>query len=125
MQRMLRSHDRILTTHAGSLLRPKALTELFARASRGEPVDAAALAAEVTTATGHVVRQQLACGIDVGNDGEQARESFFTHVRTRLSGFGGRSARPLMRDLVRFPGIVERMLADLGRPHVSLLDAPQ
>jgi 5-methyltetrahydropteroyltriglutamate--homocysteine methyltransferase len=125
MRRMRRSDDRILTTHAGSLPRPKALVDLFARASRGETVDAAALAAQVTAATDHTVRQQLACGIDVGNDGEQARESFFTHVRTRLSGFGGRSARPLMRDLTRFPGVIERMLVELGRPHVSLLDAPQ
>jgi 5-methyltetrahydropteroyltriglutamate--homocysteine methyltransferase len=122
---MRRSDDRILTTHAGSLPRPSELVELFARASRGESIDPAALAAQVTAATDHVVRQQLACGIDVGNDGEQARESFFTYVRTRLSGFGGRSARPLMRDLVRFPGVVERMLAELGRPHVGLLDAPQ
>jgi len=125
MRRMRRSDDRILTTHAGSLPRPKALVDLFARASRGEAVDAAALTAQVTAATDHVVRQQLACGIDVGNDGEQARESFFTYVRTRMSGFGGRSERPLMRDLARFPTVVERMLVELGRPHVSLLAAPQ
>ena len=30
-----------------------------------------------------------------------------------------------MRDLTRFPAVVERMLIELGRPHVSLLDAPQ
>src|ERR1700690_101893 len=38
---MRRSNDRILTTHTGSLPRPPGLTRLYARRSRGEPVDAA------------------------------------------------------------------------------------
>ncbi len=122
---MRRSETRILTTHAGSLPRPAALVDLLARASRGEPVDADALAAQAAAATADAVARQRACGIDVGNDGEQTRESFFTYVRSRMSGFGGRSARPIMRDLTRFPGFLQRIVADLGRPHVSLIDAPQ
>jgi 5-methyltetrahydropteroyltriglutamate--homocysteine methyltransferase len=122
---MRRSEARILTTHAGSLPRPKALVELFARASHGEPVDGAALADEVRTATEDAVAQQLAAGIDVGNDGEQPRESFFTYVRARMSGFGGQSERPIMRDLVRFTTFIERMMLEMGRPQVSLLSAPK
>jgi 5-methyltetrahydropteroyltriglutamate--homocysteine methyltransferase len=122
---MRRSETRILTTHAGSLPRPKGLIELFTRASRGEPIDTAALAEQVRAATAHVVAWQLACGIDVGNDGEQPRESFFTYVRDRMSGFGGQSQRPVMRDLTRYPTFIERMMLELGRPQVSLLSAPQ
>ena len=40
---VLRSETRILTTHAGSLPRPRALAELHGRRSRGEEVDAADL----------------------------------------------------------------------------------
>jgi 5-methyltetrahydropteroyltriglutamate--homocysteine methyltransferase len=99
--------------------------DLFTRASRGEVVDAGVLAERVRGATEHVVAQQLAAGVDVGNDGEQPRESFFTYLRTRMSGFGGQSHRPVMRDLTRYPSFVERMMLELGRPQVSLLSAPQ
>ena len=75
------SDTRILTTHAGSLPRPKALTDLFVRATRGEPVDAAALKPRSRPPP---TRRRAAArrGVDVGNDGEQGRESFFTYVRT-------------------------------------------
>ena len=75
---MQRSESRILTTHAGSLPRPRALVDRFVRASRGEAIDAAAQDRDVRAATERAVAQQLACGVDVGNDGEQSRESFFT-----------------------------------------------
>ena len=100
---MQRSEKRILTTHAGSLPRPKALVELLVKRSRREPVDPAALEAAAVDATRHVVARQIEAGIDVGNDGEQARESFFTYVQHCLSGFAGASRRPIMRDLVRYP----------------------
>jgi len=122
---MRRSETRILTTHAGSLPRPKTLIDLFVRRSRGEAIDASALAEQVRRATEHVVAAQLAAGLDVGNDGEQPRESFFTYVRDRLSGFAGQSQRPIMRDLTRFPTFIERMMLELGRPQVSLLAGPQ
>ncbi len=107
---MERSTRRILTTHTGSLPRPKALTALHVARSRGETVDPAALAVAVDAATRDAVAHQHAVGIDVGNDGEQGRESFFTYVRERLSGYGGTSQRPPMRDLVHYPTFVERMV---------------
>jgi len=122
---MLASSTRILTTHAGSLPRPRTLTELLVRASRGERVDAAALEAEIRAAVERAVAQQRACGIDVGNDGEQGRESFFTYVRNRMSGFGGESQRPLMRDLTAWPGFLETMLPHYTRGSVSLMSAPK
>jgi 5-methyltetrahydropteroyltriglutamate--homocysteine methyltransferase len=75
---MRRSETRILTTHAGSLPRSEALTQAFIRQSHGEAVDATELGTLVDASTRHVIEQQRAAGIDVGNDGEQSRESFFT-----------------------------------------------
>ena len=104
---MKRSEQRILTTHAGSLLRPKALGEMHGRLSRGEPVAAAEMAQATFDATRHVVKMQAECGIDVGNNGEQARESFFTYVKHRMSGFGGQSDRPRFADMWEFPSFLE------------------
>ena len=122
---MQRSDARILTTHAGSLPRPQPLTEAFIRQSRGEPVDARELERLVTEATRRAVERQRDVGIDVGGDGEQSRESFFTYVRHRLSGFAGTSARPVMRDLLRYPGFVQQKLPEFSRPMVSLMSAPE
>jgi len=116
-----RSDTRILSTHAGSLPRPAALVELQLRASRGEPVDPEALALASAEATRRAVAKQLDCGIDVGNDGEQPRESFVTYVRYRLSGFSGESRRPPVKDIAAYPGF-RALMQSQGR--VSLLTAP-
>ena len=121
---MRRSETRILTTHAGSLPRPPALAELHGRRSRGEPVDAAAFDAEVVAATAAVIAAQADAGIDIGNDGEQARESFFTYVQHRMTGFGDTSHRPLMRDLLDHPDYMELALPRFGRMKVNLMTAP-
>ncbi len=122
---MKRSEERILTTHAGSLPRTPALVEMLVRVSRREPVDAAALAREVEASTRHVIARQLAAGIDVGNDGEQPRESFLTYVQHRMSGFSGASERPIMRDIVQFQSFFALKLPDFSRTMVSLLNAPR
>ena len=122
---MLRSTDRILTTHAGSLPRPKALVDLLIARQRGAEIDAAALQAAIEAATRHAVAQQLAVGIDVGNDGEQGRESFVTYVRDRLSGFGGEHQRPIMRDITQFPSFLELKLPQFARDQISLVRTPQ
>jgi 5-methyltetrahydropteroyltriglutamate--homocysteine methyltransferase len=122
---MERSERRILTTHAGSLPRPKPLVEMLVRQSRREDVDAGALAAAVRDATRHVVARQLEAGIDVGNDGEQGRESFFTYVQHRMTGFGGAGQRPVMRDIVHYPTFVALRAPAFARTMVNLLAAPQ
>lgn len=111
------SASRILTTHAGSLPRPAALVDLQLRASRGEPVDPAAMAETAGRATRRVVARQLELGIDIGNDGEQPRESFFTYLRYRMSGFSGESARSPVRDLAAFPG-VRALVQAQARPNL-------
>src|SRR6058998_2257601 len=122
---MQQSERHILTTHAGSLPRPPDLVDMFVRLSRREPVDAAALAAAVEASMRQVVRKQLEAGIDVGNDGEQARESFFTYVQHRMSGFGGTSDRQVMRDIVHYRTFLELKLPEFARPMVNLTAAPK
>jgi 5-methyltetrahydropteroyltriglutamate--homocysteine methyltransferase len=121
---VLRSDGRFLTTHAGSLPRSPRLVELHARRARGEPVDADEFAAAIEESTAAVVRLQSDCGIDVGNDGEQARESFFTYVQHRLSGFGESWMRPIMADIQAFPGWAVLRAEELAKRSVSLIQLP-
>jgi 5-methyltetrahydropteroyltriglutamate--homocysteine methyltransferase len=123
---MNRSEQRILTTHAGSLLRPRALADMLASHSLHEMVDAAAMETAIFDATWRVVKLQAECGIDIANNGEQARESFFTYVQHRMSGFGGRSDRPAFADMHAYPSFLE-LLMDQMRTHVQvdLLHAPK
>src|SRR5260370_28019 len=100
---MKRSTDRILTTHMGSLPRPDVLADLLVAQAEGRPVDTARLRARTDEAMDHSVRRQLDCGIDVGNDGEMPRSTFFGYITGRMSGFGGRSTRRPILDMQRFP----------------------
>src|SRR6185295_8772315 len=84
--RMKTSKDRILTTHTGSLPRPKPLIDLVMSRERGETIDAAAFAAETARATDDIVAHQTAAGIDVVSDGEMSKPSYTTYIRHRVSG---------------------------------------
>jgi 5-methyltetrahydropteroyltriglutamate--homocysteine methyltransferase len=118
--------SRIRTTHAGSLPRTEALVRAMIAKSRREALDEDALRGQIAASLRHVVTRQLEVGIDVANDGEQSRESFFTYVQHRLSGYSGESDRPVMRDLVAFPSFVESHLPKVvGKPMVNLLRAPK
>jgi 5-methyltetrahydropteroyltriglutamate--homocysteine methyltransferase len=91
---MKRSTARILTTHCGSLPRPKDLLDLMKAKASGGPFDAEAYAERVERAVGEIVRQQADAGVDIVTDGEQGKLGFFAYVRERLDGFEGRpSAR--------------------------------
>jgi len=92
-----------LTTHAGSLPRPRELTRLYALRARGEAVEASAIDRAGRDAVRAVVRKQHDAGIDVGNNGEQQRDSFFLYLKSRLSGLGGSWERPSRADVDRYP----------------------
>src|SRR4249920_3021164 len=100
---MQRSEHRILTTHAGSLPRPAALTRLFARRVNGEPVDAGEIETQGRAAIREIVKRQIETGLDVIDDGEQSRESFVLYMRHRLTGLGGVGSRPMHADLDKYP----------------------
>src|SRR5262245_34196836 len=86
---MHRSENRILTTHVGSLPRPPALRDLLIRSERGESVDTTEFQRQVEAAVQRVVVQQLAAGIDIGNNGEQQRVGFKTYLASIIQGYSG------------------------------------
>ena len=112
---MKTSKDRILTTHTGSLPRPKPLIDLVMNRERGEMIDAAAFAAETAKAIDDIVAQQLAAGIDVVSDGEMSKPSYTTYIRHRVSGIepdprAAEKGRDIMvgRDLLAHPDFARR-----------------
>ena len=107
---MRRSTERILTTHAGSLPRPENLTGLFVRRARGESVEADEIAAAGLDALRAIIPKQADAGVDVGNNGEQQRESFFLYLKERLTGLGGTWQRPSRADVDRYPEFRKRYL---------------
>jgi 5-methyltetrahydropteroyltriglutamate--homocysteine methyltransferase len=91
---MKTSTDRILTTHTGSLHRPPDLEEMYRRKFAGEPHDEAALEARLRTAVAEVVRRQSDIGIDIVDDGELSKLSFWAYAKFRLDGVETRSVEP-------------------------------
>jgi 5-methyltetrahydropteroyltriglutamate--homocysteine methyltransferase len=83
---MKTSTDRILTTHTGSLPRPKPLMELILGREKGERIDPAAFEAETAKAVDEIVAQQVAAGIDIVSDGEMSKPSYTTYIRHRVEG---------------------------------------
>ena len=120
--------DRVLTTHVGSLIRPKPLRDLLAAKERGEAIDEAVLEREIAVAVGDVVRRQAEAGIDVIDDGEMSKHSWITYLYERVSGLEprmvpveGMTILPPSRDrqvLVLRYGLAEeepKTLEEIGR----------
>lgn len=82
------SQQRILTTHTGSLPRPRPLLDLLIRQDRGEHIDTGEFDRQVEDAVKGVIDKQFTAGIDIGNDGEQPRSGFAGYVTQRMTGFG-------------------------------------
>ncbi|HEX8968378.1 MAG TPA: cobalamin-independent methionine synthase II family protein [Chloroflexota bacterium] len=83
---MKHSTDRILTTHVGSLPRPKDLLDLMRNRLDGRG-DETEYAEGVREAVNQSVRQQVEHGIDVVCDGEQGKIGFSRYISERLDGF--------------------------------------
>jgi 5-methyltetrahydropteroyltriglutamate--homocysteine methyltransferase len=112
---MIRSTDRFLTTHTGSLPRPDDLVQIMFAKEEGVPVDREALDARVRDAVTEMVGRQSKAGVDIVNDGEMSKPSYATYVKDRLSGFGGTGNSFVFQDLVDFPRTAERVLSNPGR----------
>ena len=107
------SAHRILTTHVGSLARPKDLLDLMKAKVNGEPYNHDAYAERVRSAVAEIVRRQVESGIDVVTDGEQGKPGFFAYVQERLSGFEAKSperggARQWATEIAAFPEYYEQ-----------------
>ncbi len=112
---MKRSTERILVTHVGSLARPKDLLDMLVARNEGKPYDQAALARRTREAVTEVVAKQIACGVDIVNDGELGKSNFSRYTRERLCGFveraPGADFKPTSifgRDLAEFPDYFNR-----------------
>ncbi|TNC46075.1 cobalamin-independent methionine synthase II family protein [Rubellimicrobium rubrum] len=113
----MRSTDRFLTTHTGSLPRPDDLVELMIAKQKGDAVDPDVLEARITEAVDESTRRQVEAGIDVVNDGEMSKPSYATYVLERLNGFGGSSNSFPFADLKDFPKLAQRVAGDPGRKY--------
>lgn len=83
---MKRSTDRILTTHVGSLPRPKAMLDLSSSRS-GPPKDKAEYLQVMRRSVKDIVRRQAEVGIDVVNEGEFGKAHWANYIIRRMSGF--------------------------------------
>jgi 5-methyltetrahydropteroyltriglutamate--homocysteine methyltransferase len=104
------STDRILTTHVGSLPRPRDVVDVLFAQDRGEPVDAVEFERVVRNAVNETVRLQTEAGLDIIDDGEMSKISYATYIRHRLTGFEGDSARPTPQDLDDYPEYRDRLV---------------
>ena len=98
-----RSTDRILTTHVGSIVRPRHLLDLSANADKNPQ----AYEEGLTQAVADVVSLQAKAGIDIVNDGEYGKSGWANYVLDRVTGFEARpdklyEATWLGRDRIRF-----------------------
>ncbi|HEY1294831.1 MAG TPA: cobalamin-independent methionine synthase II family protein [Chloroflexota bacterium] len=99
---MKRSTDRILTTFAGSLIRPPEVLALPPDADEGTRT------AVLRMAVADVVRKQVEVGVDVVSDGEFGKSGWHNYAMDRLSGYETRaSERPRIgvrgKDETRYP----------------------
>ena len=121
------SRERILTTHVGSLARPRALLELVQAKIAGQDYDHDALAQQTTQAVADIVRKQAECGVDIVSDGEQSKAGFFGYISERLSGLeqdsiGAPDRAVWKEELEQFPEYYKEYLG--GKASVSLRVPP-
>ena len=101
---MLRSTDRILTTHVGSLPRPDDLNEMLMARDLGNAFDQASFNDRLKQGVMEVVQKQREAGIDIVNDGEWGKPDYSTYVKNRLTGFeGSQTEVNVGRDILEFP----------------------
>jgi 5-methyltetrahydropteroyltriglutamate--homocysteine methyltransferase len=112
---MMRSSERFLTTHTGSLPRPDDLIRMMYAKEEGVPIDRAGLSTRVRSAVAEVVKKQADAGVDLVNDGELSKPSYATYVKDRLAGFGGSGNTFVYQDLADFPKLQQRVFGDPGR----------
>jgi 5-methyltetrahydropteroyltriglutamate--homocysteine methyltransferase len=116
---MIRSTDRILTTHSGSLPRPRDLLAPLHAKDAGDAYDRTALAERVRASVRDVVRRQADLGIDIVDDGEHSKSSFAMYARARFGGLE-RTKEPqphtvaATRDSLAFPDVYDEMRVMFG-----------
>jgi 5-methyltetrahydropteroyltriglutamate--homocysteine methyltransferase len=113
---MKTSTDGILTTHVGSLPRPKDVTDLVFAKEREEAVDESEFNTVIERSVNDTLAKQKEAGITIPSDGEMSKISYATYIKDRLTGFAGDSPRRAPADLKQFPGFLERQSKGGGTP---------
>ena len=83
---MKRSTERILTTHAGSLIRPNEVVRKIHHQLRGESYDEGAFGEALKQGVRDVVLRQKEAGVDVPSDGELGKLGWNNYVGERFGG---------------------------------------
>jgi len=82
------THDRILTSHVGSLVRPDDLLAFIEKQQDGKPYDAAAYEDCLRRSVADVVKKQVEAGVDIVSDGEYGKSiSWSRYILDRIGGF--------------------------------------
>jgi 5-methyltetrahydropteroyltriglutamate--homocysteine methyltransferase len=110
----MKRSDHILTTHTGSLPRPRPLAEMLVAKDQGQAYDAAGLAAAVRAAVLDIVRRQVETGIDIVDDGEMSKPGYSTYIADRLTGFSGHAPRKPPLDTAGYPEFNAAMVRMTG-----------
>ena len=119
------SADRILTTHVGSLPRPRDLLDMVLAKDRGQPYDEKSFPALLRRSVSSIVEKQVQTGLDVVDDGEFGKPGFMHYVNQRLAGFELMREAPASpfaasRDYLAFPEYYAAQPASPARkaPHM-------
>jgi 5-methyltetrahydropteroyltriglutamate--homocysteine methyltransferase len=113
----MRSRDRILTTHVGSLPRPQSVVDALFAQDRGALSDERLFDETVRPAVRAVVARQRAAGVDIVSDGEMSKISYATYIRHRFTGFEpGEVPRAVPADLDDFPEYRDRLAREGATP---------
>jgi 5-methyltetrahydropteroyltriglutamate--homocysteine methyltransferase len=122
---MKRSTDRILTTHAGSLPRPREILDLVEGRDQREVLATAGADRVIGEAVKSVVRKQMQTGIDVPTDGEMGRVGFSSYATERLTGFDG-ERRPMQPqvEMALFPEFYAEMALSPSRLQFPACNGP-
>lgn len=83
---MLRSTERILVTHTGSLPRPQELIDAMVAEDQGRAVDRAEYEEKLRRAVNGIVARQIELGVDIVDDGELSKRGFAVYAHQRLDG---------------------------------------
>jgi 5-methyltetrahydropteroyltriglutamate--homocysteine methyltransferase len=114
---MKTSVDRILTTHVGSLPRPKEVLAFLFAQDKGEPYDAAQFESAMHVGVTDAVNRQVDAGLDILNDGETSKISYATYTKHRLNGFEiGDAPRATPQDLDDYPEFRDKIAAEGATP---------
>ena len=100
----------ILTTHVGSLPRPKIVSDLLFKREKDEEYNQQHFEDVITKSVEEVVNKQLEVGVDIISDGEMSKISYATYVKDRYNGFAGDSERNPPQDLEKFPNQEQLLL---------------